>query len=265
MSSIIRLWFWCCGKKTDNDNDGGGGEGLLDRAVRITRTASGQPVNQKVLTNLPTKLQNESDQIEWPVYWRYATSPPYNSLSVVTNRILLSSYGAINSDDVHKNDIKCIVSVTHQTPVINIRRVEFIRIPIEDMDTENIGQYFDDLSNRLMAMEAVDNRKILIHSLFGKSRSATVVIAHLMKSQRMSLTSAFDFVKYCRPIIRLNNGFLRQLIQYEKRLFGKQFTNHTMIEQKNCNQIVANAWIAKYDGLPQLAANISTDRQLTTI
>ena len=42
-----------------------------------------------------------------------------------------------------------------------------------------------------------------------------------MKYQRLSLVEAHDLVKSKRKMIRPNNGFWIQLIEYEKKLFGK--------------------------------------------
>lgn len=45
--------------------------------------------------------------------------------------------------------------------------------------------------------------------------------AYLMKYQRMSLKSAFIFVKERRNKSKPNNTFFQQLVNYEKKLFGK--------------------------------------------
>lgn len=62
---------------------------------------------------------------------------------------------------------------------------------------------------------------MLVHCVAGVSRSATLVIAYLMKFEYMSLRQAFYHVKAVRPIIRPNPGFWRQLIEYEVKLFGR--------------------------------------------
>ncbi|XP_054164755.1 dual specificity protein phosphatase 14-like [Oppia nitens] len=219
---------------------------LLARAAQITHTTNSVRVNRKVVSSLPTREQQQLDKIDWPIEWRYAYSRPFVDVSPITETIFLSSAGAVNVDNVRDYDIKCIVSVTHETPVLAIDGLEFIRIPVEDTDEENIGQYFDELSDRLSALSA-KNSKSLIHCQFGKSRAPTVVIAHLMKSHRMSLNDAFDLVKTRRPFIGLNDGFIKQLIQYEQRLFGHQLTNVATIKQKNRDKESSKVWLAKYE------------------
>ena len=68
--------------------------------------------------------------------------------------------------------------------------------------------------------EAVDQIKqwlsdsgnvVYVHCQSGISRSATVVIAFLMKCREMELMSAYEQVHRCRPVINPNDGFFRAL------------------------------------------------------
>ena len=58
----------------------------------------------------------------------------------------------------------------------------------------------------------------MVHCIAGVSRSASLCMAYLMRYQQMSLASAFEHVKICRPVVRPNKGFLRQLVQWETEL-----------------------------------------------
>lgn len=61
-------------------------------------------------------------------------------------------------------------------------------------------------------------------------RSATLVLAYLMKYQRMNLIDAHSYVKQRRPLIRPNSGFWKDLVEFEKKLFHKNTVN--MVESK---------------------------------
>ena len=63
-----------------------------------------------------------------------------------------------------------------------------------------------------------NNNKVLVHCQAGVSRSATIVIAYLMKTCNMNFEQSLSFVKLQRSVIDPNNGFRRQLMQFEKRL-----------------------------------------------
>jgi protein-tyrosine phosphatase len=59
---------------------------------------------------------------------------------------------------------------------------------------------------------------VYVHCAAGVSRSASVVIAFLMKEFKMKFQEAFDFVKERRPQIMPNSNFRSQLEIFEKEL-----------------------------------------------
>jgi len=56
--------------------------------------------------------------------------------------------------------------------------------------------------------------KVLVHCLMGMSRSATLVLAFLMKKENMTVVEAFKQVLLSRDI-RPNDGFIKQLAEYQ--------------------------------------------------
>lgn len=58
--------------------------------------------------------------------------------------------------------------------------------------------------------------RVLVHSVKGISRSATLCLAYLTKYKFESLKEAFLFLASKRPLVRPNIGFWSQLIAFEQ-------------------------------------------------
>jgi len=65
-----------------------------------------------------------------------------------------------------------------------------------------------------------DGNKLLIHCHLGQNRSPTVVIAWLMKVSNITMHDAYVFVKTKRDIVHPHKLYIKQLREYDKRLFG---------------------------------------------
>ncbi|KAI3353678.1 hypothetical protein L3Q82_004924 [Scortum barcoo] len=108
--------------------------------------------------------------------------------NVASNRSLLLSKG-----------ITCVVNATIELPNFNWPHMEYVKVPLADMPHSPISLYFDSVADK-------------IHSV-GRKRGA--VLVHCA-------AGAHAWVKARRPvIIRPNGGFWRQLIEYERKLFGR--------------------------------------------
>ncbi|MBN3296632.1 DUS12 phosphatase, partial [Amia calva] len=62
---------------------------------------------------------------------------------------------------------------------------------------------------------AIGSSAVLVHCHAGCSRSAAVVTAYLMKSDKLSLMKANTILQEIKPNVRINEGFLNQLELYE--------------------------------------------------
>lgn len=64
-----------------------------------------------------------------------------------------------------------------------------------------------------------ENKMILVHCLMGKSRSASIVLGYLMKTQNMNMEGAIEHVNNKRQHpIEINMGFVYQLKKWEKTI-----------------------------------------------
>ncbi|ELP87533.1 dual specificity protein phosphatase, putative [Entamoeba invadens IP1] len=65
----------------------------------------------------------------------------------------------------------------------------------------------------------IKKKGVLVHCEFGISRSASVIIAYLMKKNKMTYKEALKFVTNKRMCVLPNKGFETQLGQFEKEQF----------------------------------------------
>lgn len=144
----------------------------------------------------------------------------FNQIAQVTDHLFLSSAGALKQDRVRSLGITNIVNCTMEIPNLKLPSVECIQIHVEDTPSARLGMYFDRCADKIHQVHK-SGGKMLVHCVAGVSRSASLCIAYLMKYQRMTLDQAYYHIKKRRPVIHPNVGFWRQLIEYERRLFGR--------------------------------------------
>jgi protein-tyrosine phosphatase len=76
------------------------------------------------------------------------------------------------------------------------------------------------------------NNKLLVHCLLGQNRSAVVIILFLMKNQKKTLFRAHRDLRKLRPIVQVNVRYARQLLEFEKELYGKNSLPSDWMEQQ---------------------------------
>ncbi|XP_067845062.1 dual specificity protein phosphatase 10 isoform X1 [Heptranchias perlo] len=122
-------------------------------------------------------------------------------------------------EKMQRMNIGYIINVTTHLPLYHYEKgiFHYKRLPATDSNKQNLRQYFEE------AFEFIEEahqcgKGLLIHCQAGVSRSATIVIAYLMKHTRMTMTDAYKFVKGKRPIISPNLNFMGQLLEFEEDL-----------------------------------------------
>lgn len=90
----------------------------------------------------------------------------------------------------------------------------YLVLDIADTLTENIIQYFPKVRDFLDECSSMGG-KALVHGNAGISRSAALVIAFIMEKYGLAYKEAFLYVQQKRFCINPNEGFARQLMEYE--------------------------------------------------
>jgi hypothetical protein len=143
--------------------------------------------------------------------------------SRITKNIYLGSYqnGACAYEGLKMLGIKYNLMIGHREqmplPFPNDIKYKFIELP--DQSTANIEQYFEECIDFIeTTLRSDPHANILVNCWAGVSRSATIVIAYLIKNFCLNYLEAFEMVRKARDWINPNKGFRHKLIQWSNQL-----------------------------------------------
>lgn len=102
------------------------------------------------------------------------------------------------------------------------QHIRYTCLPLRDIETEDIFQYFHTVADLIHA-DLSEGRAVLAHCKKGRSRSASLVCAYLIKYHGMSHTEAIRFAQSKRPCVNPIRSFRLQL---------QSFENHVRMETK---------------------------------
>ena len=105
-----------------------------------------------------------------------------------------------------------VLSIMENPP--KLRYVKQLEINLSDHHLTNISQWFD-LASEAIMQHLREGKKVLVHCRMGISRSASVMIAFLMKVNGWTFQQSLENVESKRPFINPNPGFKKQLQIYE--------------------------------------------------
>ena len=123
---------------------------------------------------------------------------------------------ACNIQELKKLKINYILNCASDCYNYNLpKSVKELHLLVKDLEDFDIIKFFEK-GNEFINKCKLMGGTCLVHCKLGISRSATFVIAYLIKHEKLTADEAFDFVKKKRISIRPNNGFMKQLHIYEK-------------------------------------------------
>ena len=186
----------------------------------------------------------------------------FTQMSQITDRLYLSGLRDVTVHNLRLRNIAYVFNITLEAPMINCPGVHCVRVAINDVHGENIFCHFDTIADQLHYLMA-NNHNVLVHCVAGISRSASIVLAYLMKYLQMELRVAYKFLHTKRPIVRPNSSFFRQLIQYEALLFGKNTVEMTTIQSFDDKTIeVPDLYVKEYKKMALLEMVIKRRNKL---
>ena len=148
---------------------------------------------------------------------------------IIKNKLYLGDmFDANDAATIKYRNISCIICVAERLKIMNTNpSVKVYNYEFSDDYNCNISLYFDEIGEKIKKENIV-----LVNCVAGVSRSATIVIAYIMKYYNLDLKSAFDLVRKRRNRICPNKKFMECLLDYELYLFGKN-----SLTQDECIQL----------------------------
>jgi len=134
-----------------------------------------------------------------------------------TGALYLGSMAAVHDLDLlHEHGITHLVQVLEVPwiPQADDDGFTYHRIDIEDRSSAALKPHLDAACNYIRASLARGDN-VLVHCQQGVSRSASIVIAYLIRDHSMTYDDAFDLVKQRRQCIKPNSGFVKALREWE--------------------------------------------------
>ena len=147
----------------------------------------------------------------------YIPSKGVHAHKITENLFIGDIHSPYNKNFLKDNDISTIITAIAGMEPIYPKEFEYLNINIIDINTQEIIDQFDSV-NEFIDSIIEKNEKILVHCVCGVSRSVSLVIAYLIYSKRISFKKALEIVKEKRDIANPNDGFVKQLIEYQNHL-----------------------------------------------
>jgi atypical dual specificity phosphatase len=145
---------------------------------------------------------------------------------IIPNQLWLGSgTDASKLEELEKRNIKHVLNVADDVPNFHGHKIKYLNLNVVDFGQDSgISRTFENAFKFLQ--EAQDNKEpVLVHCAAGANRSATIVIAWLMKSNHWTLLQSWLHVKSARHgVVPLKDNRL-QLLEFEKTLFEKPSMN----------------------------------------
>lgn len=164
---------------------------------------------------------NNDDEIKFNSH--YCSQTSFNERNdVVASQIVNGIYigcaeVATSAEELAKIGISAIVNCTCTVENKFEDKITYLTVPIRDVASENIIDYFDQTFD-FIEDQLSKGKNVLVHCAAGISRSVSIVIAYLMRKNRLKMEDAFYLVKSKRDRADPNFGFVCSLREYEVRI-----------------------------------------------
>ena len=105
---------------------------------------------------------------------------------------------------------------------------KYLDVQIYDTHAEDAKKHFR-VTNRFIEEarrgnpSGVGEGKVLVHSVQGKSRAATFILAYLIGREKMKLKDGITLLRQYVPEVEPNETFMQQLAEYDLEILSNKF------------------------------------------
>ena len=155
---------------------------------------------------------------------------------IIDNIYLGDFRTADNIDMLRQYNITHIINCAFNLPNRFPEQITYKRLDLRDEPDQPI---LERLEEAYQFIKENKDKNIFVHCVFGKSRSASVVIFYVMKEKKMNFQEAKNFVKNIRNIVEPNSGFESELNRYYEEHIKNEVENNINDgkEENNINEI----------------------------
>ncbi|KAL9649610.1 hypothetical protein ABK040_003287 [Willaertia magna] len=164
---------------------------------------------------------------------------------IIPNKLYLgSAFGASDLNLLQKIGITGILNVTKEIENYFPNQFQYKNIVILDnYFITNIENYFDN-AIQFIQDHTKEGNVCYVHCVQGISRSASMILAYLMKIEKMTLRDAFLHTFKCRSEIFPNQGFIKALMRKELEWLDLK-ENTWSLQDMDCIELF-NQYKSKY-------------------
>lgn len=160
-------------------------------------------------------------QPTWNKVWDYVCGNEFKVNEIVSGVYISDFYSACDKEKLVDLGITHIVTAIAGVEPMYPDLFSYYNIDVCDRKYSDIKVHFGKCSDFIN--NAIKNGgKVLVHCKCGVSRSATMVAAYLISKQNYTPRQAIDLMKGRRECINPNDGFIKQLVEYENHVTGKE-------------------------------------------
>ena len=180
---------------------------IKKKIVIIKKLQNGVLDNKAIVKNkVGKKLEQQTDisSIKTSNNSSSNNSIVYNAQEIYPGLWLGDINSALDKKFLHSKKITCIFNCTRSLPFIEDPYVTAkyrvaVMDNLEDEEIQKMYKLLNPTINKLFTM--LNDNNVLVHCHKGKQRSATVIIAYLMKFANMTKNEALYTVKTKRPLV----------------------------------------------------------------